>query len=428
MVHVLFITPYYPPEISAPSVRISEMATQLVRRGYQVTVLTTFPNFPYGVVAAEYRGHLLLREERDGVKVIRVWSYASPNKGFFPRVLGQLSFGCLAAVLGWKAVGRPDVMIVESPPLFDAISGRLLAWLKRCPFIFTVADLWPEVAVQMGVLRNKLLIRMSEWLEWSTYRRAGLVWVVTEGLRQVLIERGLPAERVFLLTNGVDTTLFRPLSRQDARAELGWHEPFIVLYAGTHGLAQGLPTIIRAAEYLQDRADIQIYFVGEGAVKAELIAQVQSKGLKNVTFLASQPHARLPLLLAAADICLVPLRKVDLFKWDLPVKMLEAMACGRPIVLSADGVARDIAEREAGAAVYVEPENAEAQAAAILRLREHPELAAELGKRGRTFVVEHFDREKLVFDLETHIARLLGTKIPPSGQIVELASSGAIEE
>src|SRR5579883_82593 len=410
MAHILFITPYYPPEISAPSIRISEMAMQLVRRGHQVTVLTTFPNFPYGVVAKEYRGHVLLREEREGVKIIRVWSYATPNKGFLPRVLGQLSFGCLAAVLGWRAVGRPDVILVESPPLFDAISGRLLAWLKRRPFIFTVADLWPEVAVQMGVLRNKLLIRLSEWLEWSTYRRAGLVWVVTEGLRQVLIKRGLPEERVFLLTNGVDTRLFRPLPQQDARAELGWQEPFIVLYSGTHGLAQGLPTIIQAAELLQVHPDIQIYFVGEGAVKAELITLAQSKGLKNVTFLPSQPHDRLPELLAAADVCLVPLRKVALFQWDLPVKMLEAMACGRPIVLSADGVAREIADEQAGAAVYAEPENAEALAAAILRLRDHPELAEELGKRGRAFLIEHFDREKLVLDLEKHITGLLKAK------------------
>jgi colanic acid biosynthesis glycosyl transferase WcaI len=410
MVRILFITPYYPPEISAPSIRISEMAMQLVKHGHQVTVLTTFPNFPYGVVAKEYRGHVLVREEREGVKIIRVWSYATPNKGFLPRVLGQLSFGCLAAVLGWKAVGHPDVILVESPPLFDAISGRLLAWLKRRPFIFTVADLWPEVAVQMGVLRNKLLIRLSEWLEWSTYRRAGLVWVVTEGLRQVLIKRGLPEERIFLLTNGVDTRLFRPLPQHDARAELGWQEPFIVLYSGTHGLAQGLPTIIQAAELLQDHTDIQIYFVGEGAMKAELIEQAQSKGLKNVTFLPSQPHERLPLLLAAADVCLVPLRKVALFQWDLPVKMLEAMSCGRPIVLSADGVAREIADEQAGAAVYAEPENAAALAAAILRLRDHPELAEELGKRGRTFLVEHFDREKLVLDLEKHITGLLKSK------------------
>src|SRR5579864_2117162 len=152
MTHILFITPYYPPEKTAPAIRISETAECLVRRGYDVTVLTTFPNFPIGVVPPAYRGDIVRRESCNGVRVVRVWSYITPNKGFLRRILAQLSFGCLAPLLGWRRVGRPDVMIVESPPLFDAIGGRLLAWGKRCPFIFTVADLWPEVAVQLGML------------------------------------------------------------------------------------------------------------------------------------------------------------------------------------------------------------------------------------------------------------------------------------
>src|SRR5712692_9629558 len=191
MTHILFITPYYPQEKTAPAVRISETARCLVRRGYQVTVLTTFPNFPSGIVPLEYRGHLIQRELRDGVNIVRVWSYITPNRGFLRRILAQLSFGCIGPLLGWKHLGHPDVIIVESPPLFDAIAGRILALLKRCPFIFTVADLWPESAVQLGVLRNKLFIRIAERLEWSTYERAGLVWAVTQGIRDTLIERGL---------------------------------------------------------------------------------------------------------------------------------------------------------------------------------------------------------------------------------------------
>ena len=412
MTHVLFITPYYPPEISAPAVRISETAMRLARRKYQVTVLTTFPNFPYGIVPTEYRGKRLQEDTIDGVKVVRVWSYASPNKGFFPRIIGQLSFGLLAALLGWKAVGRPDVIIVESPPLFDAFSGRFLAWLKGCPFIFTVADLWPEAAIQMGALRNTLFIRLAQWLEWSTYRRAALVWVVSEGIQRLLIQRGFPADKLFLLTNGVDTSLFRPMSKEEARAELGWDARFSVVYAGTHGLAQGLSTIVDAAERLSAQPDVHVYFVGEGAVKAELIAQVQEKALTNVSFLPSQAHERLPLLLAAADICLVPLRKVTLFATTLPVKMFEIMACGRPMILSADGQARVLAEQQAKAALCVEPENAQALATAILHLQAHPEVAEQLASNGRAYVVEHFDREKLASGLESRIVQLLGMQTP----------------
>ena len=428
MAHILFVTPYYPPEISAPAVRISETAMRLVQRGHQVTVLTTFPNFPYGIVSPEYRGRVLQREEQDGINIVRVWSYATPNKGFLSRILGQLSFGCLAAFLGWKAVGHPDVIIVESPPLFDAIAGRILAWLKHCPFIFMVADLWPEAAIQMGVLHNPLLIRLSEWLEWSTYQRAKLVWVVSEGVRDLLMQRGLPPERIFLLTNGVDTTLFRPLPRGKARAELGWDDRFTVLYAGTHGLAHGLATILSAAEQMQDHPDIHIIFAGDGAAKAELIAQAEKRKLKNVTFLAAQPHDRLSLLLAAADVCLVPLRKVALFETTLPVKMFEVMACARPIVLSADGKARQIAEQEAKAAIAIEPENAEAIVSAIFYLREHPGEAEALGQRGRSYVEARFDREQLTARLEARIAKLLEKKVSASLSKTRTEVGGASEQ
>lgn len=407
MAYILFITPYYPPEITAPAVRISETAMRLVKRGHQVTVLTTVPNFPYGIVPPEYRGHVVQREVRDGVHIVRVWSYVSPNKGFLRRVLAQLSFGCLAPFLGWKAVGRPDVMIVESPPLFNAIAGHILARFKHRPFIFTVADLWPEAAIQMGVLRNQMLIKLSEWLEWTTYRRASLVWVVSESIRDLLIRRGLPPEHIFLLTNGVDTTLFHPLPKAQARTQLGWDNRFTVLYAGTHGLAQGLITILNAAEQIRDHTDIRIIFAGEGEVKAHLMTQAQRSGLKNVTFLNAQPHDRLPLLLAAADVCLVPLRKVTLFETTLPVKMFEVMACARPMLLSAEGIARQIAVQEAEAAIAVEPENADALVSAILYLYENAEVAEAMGRRGRAFVEARFDRNQLTTALEARIAAVL---------------------
>lgn len=426
MVHILFITPYFPPEKAAPAVRISETAKLLVKRGYQVSVLTTVPNYPTGVVPSEYRGHLIQQEMMDGVRVVRVWSYTSRNKGFLRRILAQLSFGCLAPILGGKAVGHPDVIIVESPPLFDAIAARVLAWYKRCPFIFLVSDLWPESAIQLGMLHNRLLIRLAEWLEWSTYHRASLIWAVTEGIRQSLLRRGLPAEHVFLLTNGVDTKKFRPLSQAQARAKLGWDSRFTVLYAGTHGLAQGLATVLEAAEQLQSVRDIGFVLVGDGATKADLVAQAQERDLKNVSFLEPQPHERMPLILAGADICLVPLRKVPLFEGALPSKMYEAMACARPIVLGADGEARRMAEKEAGAAIAVEPENADALVSAIFYLYEHPEIAETLGQRGRAFVQERFAREQLTTELQVHLVELLekGTSasIPLTAPAMQVAA------
>lgn len=408
MTHVLFVTPYYPPEKAAPAVRLSETAKGLVKRGYQVTVLTTVPNYPTGIVPREYRGTIVRREVIDGVHVVRVWSYIAANKGFFRRILAQLSFGCLAPLLGWRDVGHPDIIIVESPPLFDAIAARLLSWGKRCPFIFLVSDIWPESAVQLGALRNRLLIWLAERLEWSTYLLASAIWAVTEGIRDILIVRGLKPERVFLLTNGVDTARFRPLPRHEARARLGWDDRFTVLYVGTHGLAQDLSTVLDAAVQLKLQPHIRFVFVGDGAAKASLVTQAREQGLLNVSFLDPVPHEQVPVLITAADACLVPLRRLPLFEGALPSKMYEMMACERPVLLGVDGEARRLAVQEARAAIYVEPEDADSLVSAILHLYEHPEIAQALGQNGRAFVMEHFDRQRLISILEERIHALLG--------------------
>ncbi len=423
MSHVLFVTPYYPPEVGAPQTRISETAVRLVRRGHQVTVLTTLPNYPSGQVPPEYQRGQRRREQRDGVAIVRVWSYIRPNNGFFNRILAQLSFGCLAPLLGGRAVGRPDVIIVESPPLFDAIAGRTLSRWKRCPFVFTVADIWPESAIQLGLLRNRILIGLAERLEWSTYVRAGAVWSVTEGIRQTLIRRGLPASRVFLLPNGVDTAKFQPQPQSEARAALGWDDRFTVVYAGTVGLAHGLHTLLDAAAMLRDRPDIRIVVIGEGAARAALVAAATQRALTNVTFLDAQPHDRMPLILSAADACLVSLRKVPLFAGALPSKMYEAMACARPIVLAVDGEARQLVVEEAGAALHVAPEDSEQLASAILELRARPELAAQLGQRGREFVTARFNRDSLTEALEARLAELIATHHAPAEESVPLPAA-----
>lgn len=417
MAHILFVYRYYPPEIGVGGVCASEIATRLVKLGHQVTVLTTVPNYPTGIVPPEYRGHLVQKEVIDGVQVVRVWSYITPNKGFFGRILSQFSFGLTAFLLGWKEVDQPDIIIVGSPPLFSAIAGRLFAWVRRRPLVFMIADLWPESAVQLGMLHNRLLIKLSEWLEWTTCQKASFVWAVTEGIQQNLLQRGLPPERVFLLTYGVDIVRFRPMPQAQARAELAHRRVpgdagYVVLYAGNHGLVYDLTSILDAAEQLQTAPDIHFVLVGNGVKKAELVVEAQRRGLTNVTFLDAVPHERMPLLLAGADVCLVPLRKLPLLEGSLPVKMFEMMACARPFILAAEGEARRLAEQEAGAAMYVEPENAAALASAILYLRAHPEEAAALGRQGRLMAEARFDYDRLAVLLDARLATLLDKHTP----------------
>ncbi|HEU5382730.1 MAG TPA: glycosyltransferase family 4 protein [Ktedonobacteraceae bacterium] len=408
MPNILFITPYYFPEKGAAAVRITETASRLVKRGHTVVVLTTLPNYPTGIVPPEYQVPLPHEEMLDGVQVIRVWSYISPSKSFLHRILAQLSFGCLSPFLGRTRIGHPDIIIVESHPLFNAIAGRLLAWRKRCPFIFTVSDLWPESAVQLGVLRNRLLIRLAEWLEWSSYKRAALIWALSRGIRDQIVERGIPQERVMLLTNGANLSLFTPIPQTQARAELGWEDRFTILYAGTYGLSHKLSTVLEAAECLREYTDIQFILVGDGVDKASLLAQAQERALANVTFLDAQPHELMPKVLAAADICLVPMRKLPLFEGRLPLKMFEIMASARPFVLGVEGEARQLAVQEARAALAVEPENVRDLVDSILYLYKHPQERELLGQRGRNFVEAKYDREQLTAILDASVANLLG--------------------
>jgi len=411
MARILFVSRYYLPEKAAAAVCVSEIAQRLIKLGHQVTVLTTVPNYPTGIVPMEYRGRSLYEEIINGVRVIRVWSYTSPNKGFLRRVLALLSFGCIAPFLSYKTLGRPDLIIVRSP-LFNAIAARILAWGKKCPMIFWVADLWPESAIQLGILRNRVLIRLSKWLEWSTYRRASIIWVVTERMRETLMRRGIPLEKLLLITNGVDTAKFRPLAQAQARARLGWDDRFTLLYAGNHGLVYAMSTLLDAAEQLEDYPDIHMILLGDGARKAELMSEARERGLKNVTFFDSLPYDDMPLLWAAADICLIPLRNLSLVEGSLPVKMFEVMACARPFVLGAEGIARDVTEREAEAGIVVEPENVEALVSAILYLRAHPEEAEAFGRRGREYAKFHFDYARLTKVLDKHLEILLGKQAP----------------
>ncbi len=414
---VLFVTPYYPPERGAPQTRVSETAARLVKAGHEVTVLTTLPNYPSGVVPDEYRKGRRRREVLQGVRVVRVWSLIRPNRGLWGRVLAQLSFGCLAGLIGWRAVGRPDVIIVESPPLFDVIAGRLLAWSKGCPYILTVADIWPESAVQMGVLSARWAIWLAERLEWSSYQRAGAVWTVTDGIRAALTSRGLSARRTFVLPNGVDTARFRPDERREARRQLGWDDAFTVLYAGTVGLAQGLEIVVEAAEQLQGHPDIRFVVLGDGAAKADLETTARRRGLRNVAFPPGQPHSRMPTVIAAADACLVSLRRIPLFRAALPSKLYEAMAGARPILLAVDGEARQLIVEKAAAGIYVEPGDAAMLAEAILALRAQPDRALDLGLRGRAFVERHFDRDRLTEVLADHIGSLVENRVARRQQV-----------
>jgi colanic acid biosynthesis glycosyl transferase WcaI len=264
---ILFVSPYFPPEVGAPQTRIYELALHLAALGQEVSVLTTFPNYPTGTVSPEWRGKVFWKGTDQNLRIYRVWSYPAPNRGFFKRIVSQLSFALFAG-LAAPVLPKPDAIVVESPPLFDGFAAVFLGIVKRAPYLFTVSDLWPESAIQMGMLRNRLLIWASKRIELLFYRRSALVLALTSGIRQRIIAGGMAPIKVALFRNSVDCAFFRPGIDGSVRHELGASDQdFIALYAGTLGLAQNLTTVLEAAALLQRQGEDSVRFVlaGEGA-------------------------------------------------------------------------------------------------------------------------------------------------------------------
>jgi glycosyltransferase involved in cell wall biosynthesis len=395
-VRILYICHYFHPEIGAPSARALEMARKWVDFGHQVDVVTCFPNHPTGVVPAGYRGKLYQREVlSDGITVYRNYVYATPNHGFFRKTIGHLSFMVSSVVLSMYRVRRPDVIVVSSPTLFAVVSAYVFSRLRRVPYVFEVRDLWPAAIASLGVLdSSSWVVRALEKLELFLYHRAARVVTVTAAFRQDIASRGIDAAKIEVITNGADEALFHPRNGSGMRGELGLEGRFIVLYIGAHGISQALSAVMEVADRARASPKIHFLFVGEGAEKDELVATRDRLGLTNVTFLPGQPKEMVPSFYAAADVCLVPLRGVPLFRAFIPSKMFEIMASGRAIIGSVDGEARQILERS-GAALVVQPEDVAQLLAAICRLQACPQMKQKMEDAGPPFVAAHYSRRAL---------------------------------
>lgn len=385
--------------MGAPAARAGELAQNWVHDGHDVTVLTGFPNHPTGVVPHEYRGELrrlVTRRAWNGVKLVRTWLLPFPNRKSYERMLNYSSF-CVSSAITGLFLSKPDVLIATSPQLLVALSGWWLAFVKRVPFVFEVRDLWPESLVAVGLGEgDSLLVRVLGKIAGFLYRRATCIVVVTAAFKTFLIANWkVPAEKIFVVENGVETEVFSPQSDRDGKKkELGVERKFLVCYTGTMGLAHGLETLIEAASILEvENPRVQFLLVGEGADRERILNMAATRGLTNMTFLGQQPRESVPNFISAADACLVMLKKADLFKTVIPTKMLEFMSCARPVILAVDGQAREIME-EAAAGVFVEPEDVRALVVAIQRLAADPTLCSALGGNGREYVLRKFSRRQ----------------------------------
>ncbi len=404
---ILFLCQYFPPEPGAPAARTHEHAKEWVRNGHEVTVVCGIPNHPDGEVPLNYRHNFVYEEVLDDIRVLRCWFLVAANAGRVRRSVAFISF--MLAALYWSVVkgGRADVVMATSPQLLCGLSGYGVALVKRALFVFEVRDLWPRQIIDLGVLRNPWLIALLRGVERFLYRKASVIITVAEAARRELVQSGVPPEKIHTITNAIALDVFTPQPRLGAmRYRYGWGERNLVMYIGTHGLSQGLETVLAAARELEEREDLHFVFVGSGAERESLINTAEKDGLKNVEFIPNQPRPDMPEFYAAADICLVPLKQREVFLTNIPSKMFEIMACARPIILGVEGQGREILEA-AGAGVAVPPEDPHALAEAIRALADDPEARRRYGENGRRYVEKASNRAEKARELIDIVQRAL---------------------
>lgn len=375
---ILFLSDNFPPEGNAPATRLHEHAVRWVRAGHQVTVITCAPNFPEGKLYAGYRNRLRQVETVDGIRVVRVKTYITANEGMVRRTLDYMSF-MLMGFLAGLFERRPDVVVATSPQFFCAVGGWALSVARRRPFVFELRDLWPDSIVAVGAMRRGRIIRALEKLELFLYRRAAAVVCVTHAFRDNLMKRGIPADKIHVVINGVDLDRYRPQPRDAALVEeFALQGKFVAGYMGTHGMAHALDKVLAAAELLRDRDDIAFFFAGSGAERAHVEQRVTERGLSNVRLIPRQPKDRMPALWSLCDLAIVPLRDTPVFATVIPSKIFESMGMGVPILMSLpEGEATAIV-RATGSGICVPPEDPSAMAEVIARLADNPDEVTRL--------------------------------------------------
>ena len=397
---VLLIHQVFASDKDPGGVRHYELARHCAAQGCRFTIVTSRVSYLTG----QHKEKPAPRSRHDEPEVLYAYALADVHKSFIRRVLGFFLF--MFAAL-WPSLRQSgiDVVMGTSPPMFQAVTAWMVSVVKRRPFVLEVRDLWPEFAVDMGVLRHKGLIYLSRRLEMFLYRRAAHIVVNSPAYTDYLIAKGIPASKVTLVANGTDSARFcikadgRPFRKQ-------WRleDAFLVLYAGALGPANDLATLLQAADMLRFETDIHFLLVGDGKEKSRLQQKAIELQLHNVIFVGTVPRADMPAMLAECDACVATLKDIPMFRTTYPNKVFDYMASARPTVLAIDGVIRQVLEA-AGGGVYVPPGNARAMADAVHYLCSHPDEAESMGRSARQYVQAHFERK----DQAAQLCRVLQT-------------------
>lgn len=385
--HVLLIHQGFASPNDPGGTRHFELARKAIEQGHQFTVVASDVSY----ITASRRQESHTDETIEGIRVLRSFTSRTLHGSFIGRLFSFISFAA-SSLLTALRIRNIDLVMGTSPPIFQAVSAWLVASLRRRPLLLEIRDLWPEFAIDMGILKNSILIRLSRWLERFLYRRAKHLLVNSPAYVDYLIERGVPPGKITLLPNGVDPAMFDPsASGNGLREKLDLDGKFVIVYAGAIGPANDLQVLLDAAAELKADSRIRFLIVGDGKERKRLQSRAETHQLDNVLFVGAQPKQEMRHYLASADACVAILQSIRMFRMTYPNKVFDYMAAGRPIILAIDGVIREVVET-ARAGVYTHPGNPQALAEAVRYLVEHNEEREAMSRQGRLYVERHFNR------------------------------------
>lgn len=406
---LLIITQYFPPEKGAAPTRLAAMVNHLRKIGYDIEVVTSMPNYPDARIFPDYRGRFYMCEHLFDSTVHRFWLFAAQGRGL-ARLFNYLSFA-LVACFGIFKIRRPDLIFVNSGPLFVVLPGYLASKVWRAPYIFNVADLWPESIVSITSPRNAIFIKVLEAVENFAYRKAALVTGVTQGIIEVLkVKKLVPTEKICFLPNGVDTELFKPRPpSQKIIDRHGLSGKWVMIYPGTHGYLHALENVLKTAEMLRNRTDIAFLFVGGGSEKPSLKALAKELNLQNVIFVDSVGQEELAEYISVANCGLIHQRNTPLANETRPAKALPMLAMAKPLIYAGFGEGAEMIKK-AQAGIVITPENPTLLKATILEAIEMGSNFSSMGENGRDLAISTFSWETLIEDWRLDVEN----KIKPS--------------
>lgn len=407
---ILFISQYYPPEIGAASNRIGYFAGFLAASGHEVSVLTSCPSYPGERPYEGYKNKFNLKIE-DAVKVYRTRIFLSAKKNALGRLAHYLSF-VISSVIKRKKIEKPDVIIATSPPLFTAITGVIFKKLWQVPLMTDIRDIWPESVESVGAVKNKALLAQGSKLAIWIYKNSDRISATSPGIKKKILQASHSSNvKISIFPNGAELDLFNSQTQQQKnlsaqiRHRYGIGEKFLVLYTGNLGLAQAPEIFVKAARLLSENPDVVFLIVGEGVLRRKIEQDAKDRNLTNIIFTGPLPRSDMPAFISSADVCVIPYKKSDTFKNTLPSKMFDYMAGAKPLIINLDGEAAELI-KQAGCGIITREESASSLLDAILYLKKNPDVAAEMGEKGREFVEKNYRREIIAGQLENELKTL----------------------